>query len=157
MRKLISIIITLLLLSGCGNTYVSEESKTETNEIDTSIIETNTPSLKLAIDDIDVETYWLDNESVTELKRISTNGLTIKMQTFSTFEQFGDIGYTLPSDDKVLTMDYGDIALYQSNILVIFYDINTSMYTKLGHINLRKTEMKELLSENDVTVTLKYE
>ena len=47
--------------------------------------------------------------------------------------------------------------LYQSNQIVLFYGSNTWSYTKLGHINLSKSELTELLGEEDVTITLALE
>ena len=58
------------------------------------------------------------------------------------FEQVGSIGSTLPSADTRITTNPGDIVLYSSNQIVLFYDSNTWSYTKLGHINLSKSELK---------------
>ena len=39
----------------------------------------------------------------------------------------------------------------------IFYDSNTWSYTKLGHINLSKSELTDLLGDEDVVITLSLE
>ena len=46
------------------------------------------------------------------------------------------------------------IVLYSSNQIVLFYGSNTWDYTKLGHINLTKNELVDLLADEDVTITL---
>jgi hypothetical protein len=53
-----------------------------------------------------------------------------------------------------LTTNPGDIVLYSSNQIVLFYDSNTWSYTKLGHINLSKSELTDLLGDEDVVITL---
>ena len=35
-----------------------------------------------------------------------------------------------------------------------YYDSNTWSYTKLGHINLSKSELTDLLGDEDVVVTI---
>ena len=45
-----------------------------------------------------------------------------------------------------ITTNPGDIVLYSSNQIVIFYDSNTWSYTKLGHINLSKSELTGVIN-----------
>ena len=61
---------------------------------------------------------------------------------------------TLPSSDTRITTSPGDMVLYSSNQIVLFYDSNTWSYTKLGHINLSKSELTDLLGDEDVVITL---
>ena len=75
------------------------------------------------------------------------------MNKYGGFEQVGSIGKTLPSNDINITTNPGDIVLYSSNQIVIFYGSNTWAYTKLGHINLSKDELENLLSNSNVTIT----
>lgn len=107
---------------------------------------------KIANTEVDV--YWLDNNSVKELKKLAKDGLTINMSKYGGFEQVGSIGSTLPSADTRITTNPGDIVLYSSNQIVLFYDSNTLSYTKLGHINLSKSELTDLLGDEDVVITL---
>ena len=101
-----------------------------------------------------VDVYWADNDSVNALKELAKDGLTINMSKYGGFEQVGSIGSTLPSADTRITTIPGDIVLYSSNQIVIFYDSNTWPYTKLGHINLSKSELVDLLGDEDVVITL---
>ena len=49
----------------------------------------------------------------------------------------------------------GDIVLYNTNQICLYYDNNSWSFTRLGHINLSKTELRELLAEEDtVTITI---
>ena len=91
------------------------------------------------------------------MKNLAKDGLTINMSKYGGFEQVGSIGSTLPSSDTRITTNPGDIVLYSSNQIVIFYDSNTWSYTKLGHINLSKSELTDLLGDEDVVITLSLE
>ena len=113
--------------------------------------------LTLKINDIEVDVIWADNDSVKALKNFAKDGLTINMSKYGGFEQVGSIGSTLPSADTRITTNPGDIVLYSSNQIVIFYDSNTWSYTKLGHINLSKSELTDLLGDEDVDITLSLE
>ena len=48
-------------------------------------------------------------------------------------------------------------SLYSSNQIVLFYDSNILFYNKLGHINLSKCELTDLLGDEDVVITLSLE
>ena len=113
--------------------------------------------LTLKIDGIEVDVIWADNDSVRALKNLAKDGLTINMSKYGGFEQVGSIGSTLPSTDTRITTNPGDIVLYSSNQIVLFYDSNTWSYTKLGHINLSKSELTDLLGDEDVVITLSLE
>ena len=76
------------------------------------------------------------------------------MSKYGGFEQVGSIGATLPSADTRITTNPGDIVLYSVNQIVIFYDSNTWSYAKLGHINLFKNELIDLLGDESVVITL---
>ena len=166
-RLIFLIAITLIALSSCGK---SNSTPTPTTDEPSSTI--TTPSgdnqttkedesanmkLTLKIDGIEVEVLWLDNESVKALKNLAKDGLTINMSKYGGFEQVGSIGSTLPSVDTRITTNPGDIVLYSSNQIVLFYDSNTWSYTKLGHINLSKSELTDLLGDEDVVITLSLE
>ena len=166
MKKLLTILlaITLISLTSCGKSNSSptpttdETSTTITTPSDdnstTKEDETETMKLTLKIDDMEVDVIWADNDSVKALKNLAKDGLTINMSKYGGFEQVGSIGSALPSSDIRITTSPGDIVLYSSNQIVIFYDSNTWSYTKLGHINLSKSELTDLLGDEDVVITL---
>ena len=171
MKRFITIIIGLVLictLVGCGkNTNnTTEPSNPTTQEPSTTTPADTTPdtttteddtmnkTLTLKIGNTEVEVFWLDNDSVKALKQLAKDGLTIDLEMYGNMEQFGSLGSTLPSSDANLTATAGDIMLYQSNKIVLFYSSNTYSYTKLGHINLSKGELTELLGDENVTITL---
>ena len=162
---LVLLFIFMILLTSCGKS-TNSSTPSNTDEPSTTITspsddnqttkedETANMKLTLKIDDIEVDVIWTDNDSVRALKNLAKDGLTINMSKYGGFEQVGSIGSTLPSADTRITTNPGDIVLYSSNQIVLFYDSNTWSYTKLGHINLSKSELSDLLGDEDVVITL---
>ena len=126
-----------------------EESTTEETHV--------SKTLTLTINGREVPVTWENNDSVTALSELSSDGLTVNMSMYGGFEQVGSLGSSIPRNDKQTSTSYGDIVLYQGNQIVIFYGSNSWSYTRLGRINLSRSEMTDLLSDGDVTINLKYE
>ena len=168
MKKLLLIlmIIGVAVLSSCGNktnTTTNTETPSTINTEDNTPTTDTTPKeddeymnkkLVLKIDKTIVDVNWMDNDSVKELKKLAKDGLTIELHKYSTFEQVGSLPNSIKSSDTNITTTPGDIVLYSSNQIVLFYGSNTWDYTKLGHINLTKNELVDLLADEDVTITL---
>ena len=163
MKKSLYFLLAALFftLCSCGN----KNSISRTEELpSTTINEDNTTTredepdmnktLEFKINNTLVDVNWLDNDSVTALTNLAKDGLIITMSKYGGFEQVGSLGITLPSNDERITTSAGDIVLYSSNQIVIFYDSNTWFYTKLGHINLSKSELIDLLGDEDVVITM---
>ena len=112
--------------------------------------------LTLKIENFKVDVSWENNESVNELKNLAVDELIINMSRYGGFEQVGSLKTMITSSDTRITTIPGDIMLYSSNQIVIFYGSNTWEYTKLGHINLSKNELTNLLSNKDVSISLSY-
>lgn len=111
--------------------------------------------MKLLIDEKELEVTWEDNDSVKALKKLLP--LTINMHEYGGFEQTGSIGASITRNDKQMDVIPGDIVLYNGNAISVFYDESSWSYTKLGHINLNKTELNNLLNKPSVTFVLKGE
>ena len=126
-----------------------EESTTEETQVN--------KALTLTINGREVPVTWENNDSVAALSELSSDGLTVNMSMYGGFEQVGSLGSSIPRNDKQTSTSYGDIVLYQGNQIVIFYGSNSWSYTRLGHINLDRSEMTDLLANGDVTINLKYE
>ena len=166
MKKLLTIILTIMLITMTSCAKSNSTTTPTTDEPSTTITtpsddnqttkedETANMELSLKINDIEVDVIWTDNNSVKALKNLAKDGLTINMSKYGGFEQVGSIGSTLPSSDTRITTSPGDIVLYSSNQIVLFYDSNTWSYTKLGHINLSKSELTDLLGDEDVVITI---
>jgi hypothetical protein len=114
--------------------------------------------MQMKINDTPVTVAWENNESVSALAELAANGLTVQMSMYGGFEQVGSIGQRLPSSDKQTTTSSGDIVLYSGSQLVVFYGSNSWAYTRLGRITDKTSqEMRDLLGNGDVTITLSAE
>lgn len=145
----------LLLLSGCASKETTSKPTTTVSE--SQIKESKT--MILTINKTEVQVAWEDNASVNALKALcAKQPLVIDLEMYGGFEQVGDIGQTLPRNDKQTKTQAGDIVLYAGNQIVIFYGSNNWAYTRLGHITDQNAkEMRQLLSQGDVTITLKVQ
>ena len=161
--------IIVFSLASCSSNKTTTKSGNSTTPPSATVPSTDTNStytepkddnsymnkkIELRIDNTTVEVNWLDSNSVNALKELVKDGLAINMHMYSTFEQVGSLGQSITSNDETITTSAGDICLYQSNQIVIFYGSNTYQYTKLGHINMTKNELTELLGEDDVVISL---
>lgn len=114
-------------------------------------------SMKLLIDNVEVEVEWEDNESVKQILNIASNSdIIVNTHRYGGFEQVGELGYNIVSKNLQMTTEPGDIVLYSGNNIVIFFGSNSWSYTKLGKIkNKNLSELKQLLDKSNVTVILK--
>ena len=148
-RLIMALLISTLLLSGCVNNKNNKDNQSE-DDITDNIPEEEI--MKLEIDENVLDVSWNNNASVTALNEIKP--LTINMHRYGGFEQVGSIGQSIVSDDKETTTKPGDIVLYSSNQIVVFFGTNTWSYTKLGHINLSDSDLNTLLNKSNVTLKI---
>ena len=131
----------------------------ETQLVETTAERTVEKKLQMTIGGTAVRVNWENNRSVEALKALCESGpLTIQASMYGGFEQVGSIGARLPSDDAQITTAAGDVVLYSSNQIVVFYGSNSWAYTRLGRITDRNAaEMAALLGNGNVTITISLE
>ena len=151
MKKILTALLLIIsfVLVGCNSNNSTNNSTSSENTI---ISDVEDKILKLYIDDIKIDVTWENNASVNALKELET--ITVNMHQYGGFEQVGSIGKTITSNDKQITTNPGDIVLYSSNQIVIFFGSNTWSYTKLGHLNLNQDELNNLLDKESVVVRI---
>ena len=140
------LIVIVASFAGCKN--ISQDNKEQ------DILNVEIEEMVMKIDTISVDITWENNNSVKDLFNFAKNGLTINMSRYGGFEQVGSIGKNIVSNNKQITTSPGDVVLYNSNQIVIFFGTNTWSYTKLGHINLNQTELNNLLNKSNVVLYL---
>ena len=115
--------------------------------------------IAIRINETKVAVEWENNDSVEALKALCRESpLVIEMSMYGGFEQVGPLGARLPSNDVQTKTSAGDIVLYSSNQIVVFYGSNTWAYTRLGHITDRSAaDMAALLGNGNVTITIGME
>ena len=144
MKRLLSFVLPLLILTSCTPNSNSSSTSTKKEE-----------NMKLSIDNQELDVTWEDNDSVKALKGILP--LTINMHEYGGFEQTGSIGQSIVKNDSQIDVVPGDIVLYSGNAISVFYSTSSWSYTRLGHINLNKNELNALLNKESVTFVLKGE
>jgi flavodoxin len=83
--------------------------------------------------------------------------ITYEAHDYGGFEKVGGIGRTLPSGDSQITTQPGDVILYASDQIVLFYGSNSWSYTRIGKIQYGTLdELKTFLQagKGNITVTL---
>ena len=78
-------------------------------------------------------TASLENNSSTEalVNLLKNQNLTIEMHDYGNFEKVGSLPQTLPRNDKQISVDYGDLILYQGNQFSVYYDKNSWNFTEI--------------------------
>ena len=135
------------------DTTIEESAEDTTIQTESSEKETE---MVLRINDQVIQVEWENNESVEALKDLVRSvTITLEMTMYGGFEQYGSLGVTLPSNDEQLTTSPGDIVLYTSDKICIYYGVNTWAFTRLGKIqNMSEEDLTSLLGSSDVTVTI---
>ena len=154
-NKLLLLMLIPIFLVGC---HINESQNIDSEElVSTSGLssdnEIEEETMKLFIDNNEVNISWENNNSVEALKNIKP--LNINMHRYGGFEQVGPIGQNIVSDDIDMTTVPGDVVLYSSNQIVIFFGSNSWDYTKLGHINMSNEELNTLLNKENVVIDIK--
>lgn len=129
------------------------QSADQGNGQNTDGAETGEDTMWLIIGETKLKATLCDNAAARALK--ASLPLTIEMSDYGNFEKVGTLGTRLPQDDRTIATQAGDLILYQGNHFVIYYDTNRWSLTRLGRIdNVTQSELKAILGEGDVTVTL---
>lgn len=124
-----------------------------------SDIKSEAGTMNIKVGDTVLTAALEDNSSAEGLKNLLANGpLTINMSDYANMEKVGPIGTNLPRNDQNTVTSAGDLILYLGSSFVIYYDTNEWNFTRLGRINnVNQEELKRLLGDGNVTVTLSLE
>ncbi len=112
--------------------------------------------IKLRVNNSVLDVKLEDNDATKSLvEKLENGNVIINAHEYGNFEKVGDLGFSLPRNDKSITTSAGDIVLYQGNQISIFYNSNSWSYTKIGKIqNINANELKNILGSGDVTLVL---
>ncbi len=113
--------------------------------------------IKLLVNDRELTVRMENNSSADALlERLEEGDITINAHDYGNFEKVGSLGFELPTNDKYITTEPGDLILYNASELSLYYDTNSYSLTKLGHvINISDEELKKLLEGDELVITLK--
>ena len=102
--------------------------------------------------------HLVDNSATRELVAALQQGpITYEADDYGGFEKVGALGRSLPTDNRQITTEPGDVILYSGNQIVLFYGSNSWSYTRLGRIEYQSLEeLKDFLKagKGRISVTL---
>lgn len=158
-RKFLKIALSVIFIfniTGCSK-EVNEPDHSKENTFVQSDTSGEVVELKLYFNDTEIPVIWENNDTVDELSAEAANGdIVADMSMYGGNEQVGSLGRSYKRNDKQTTTHNGDIVLYNGNQIVVFYGSNSWTYTKLGKIDLSEEDVVELLSKEDITLTIKW-
>ena len=138
----------MIALAACGTAEPAQDS----SEPETVLEETEM-KLNVEVNGTIFTAALEDNAAVDAFVEMMREApVVIEMSDYSGFEKVGPLGTSLPTSNSQTTTPAGDIVLYNSSQIVIFYGSNSWSYTRLGKID-DLTGWEEALGIGDVTVT----
>ena len=115
--------------------------------------------IKIKVNNNVLDVKLEENEATKSLvERLKNGDISVRANEYGGFEKVGELGFSLPRNDKNITTSAGDIVLYQGNQISLFYNSNSWSYTKLGKVkNVSSKELKNILGSGDVSLVLSLE
>lgn len=154
--KIKVILISIILLASMTILFIVNNNSNNKTNLETGD-EMEKYEVLLVIDDNYLDIELENNNAVKELIEVlKQKELTIFAQDYGNFEKVGNLGFSLPTNDKQIKTEAGDIVLYNGNQISLFYNSNSWSYTKLGHIkNITKDELINILGNGDINLKFK--
>ena len=157
MKQLLLIVFcTYFLIISCASSDKNGAASVKENHSNNKM-NTTESKVKIKIGNHSFTATLYDNATVAAFK--SMLPITVNMVELNRNEKYGDLSKTLPTNESNPAMiQTGDIMLYGSSTLVIFYKtFSTSYsYTKLGRINY-PAGLASALGSGSVTVAFELE
>lgn len=150
MKKYFLFLVLAFMLTGCG-TKATQAQLTN----DETIQEMNN-MIQLTVGENTILAELADNETARQLASLLQKGsVTMSASNYGGFEKVCALGTRLPSDDVQTTTQPGDIMLYSSDQIVIFYGSNSWAYTRLAKVaDVDIPRLKAILSGSETQVTI---
>lgn len=148
MKNVLTIALLLaLILTGCGMQAAETTQATEQEMLH---------MIKLTIGEHTIHARLADNAAAKELAQLLESGsIEMPASNYGGFEKVCSLGTRLTASDVQTTTQAGDIMLYSSNQIVIFYGSNSWAYTRLAKVvDEDIPQLQALLSGDEDSVTI---
>lgn len=152
-------VLMLLAVTACHEKKTAPKTQpienTQNSLTEETSDERTDTGMKMYINDKEIPVTWENNPSVSALRSdLQAGDIVVSMSMYSNNEQVGPLDKSYPSNDVQTTTNNGDIVLYSSDQIVLFYGSNSWAYTRLGKMDLSENEVVNLLSNGDVSIRL---
>lgn len=158
MRRLLIIMISVVSLSVFASCDIGNDAMADTENIPgDSFQETKGSQMKITIGAKTFEATLDDNETVTALSEILP--VTLEMSELNGNEKYFRLSKNLPEKaSNPGTIHAGDLMLWGSNTLVLFYETfpTSYNYTRIGRIN-DPSGLAQAVGSGSVKVTFEIE
>lgn len=144
MRQVLLIMAAMLLTCCSKDSVVTAQTTME-------------QKLYITIDSSTMPVTLVDNTATRELVAALQQGdITYEAHDYGGFEKVGALGRSLTASDTQITTQAGDVILYNSNNIVLFYGSNTWSYTRIGSMEYGTLdELKSFLKAGQGNVSVK--
>ena len=166
MKKIIIIILIFLVIGVCTLLYLKMKSNESgnLNEVDNQLNNKNdnvggesvnefVNKINININGVTYTATLEDNDTAKEL--VSRMPFTIEMNELNSNEKYYYFDKSFPTNSsRINRINNGDIMLYGSDCLVLFYEsFNTSYsYTRIGKID-NPNNLKNVVGNGNITIT----
>ncbi len=166
MKKIIIIILIFLVIGVCTLLYLKMKSNESgnLNEVDNQLNNKNDKvggesvnefvnKINININGVTYTATLEDNDTAKEL--VSRMPFTIEMNELNSNEKYYYFDKSFPTNSsRINRINNGDIMLYGSDCLVLFYEsFNTSYsYTRIGKID-NPNNLKNVVGNGNITIT----
>ena len=142
MKKFLVMLMALMIFTGCGETQSAENNLKVASAM----------QIKISVGGKTFDAVLEDNAAAQEFYKMLP--LEITMNELNGNEKYYRLGKNLPSNDRRAgTINAGDLMLWSSNTVVLFYKNFSSgySYTRLGKI-FNASGLADAVGKNNVAV-----
>ena len=147
-KKFFAVFLLGILLTGCGESAENFSAAEEKN----SVVEVNEMKIKIFVGE-KVFNATLENNPTSQ-EFIKKLPLEVTMTELNGNEKYFKFSENFPSDDKNISeIHVGDLMIYDSNYLVVFYkNFSTGYkYTRLGKIE-NPADLEKVLGDKNILI-----
>lgn len=112
--------------------------------------------INMSVNGTNFSVTLVSNQATEELLRHLQQGeIRLSTSRYGGFEQVGALPWTLPTSNSQTATSPGDVMLYNSNQLVVFFGSNSWSYTRLGRIeNADQSQLESALDTPSCNIIL---
>lgn len=147
-------LVSGLLVFGLAHTTPASASDSQAARPAEAIAQQEKPRMQMSVGEHQYKIRFAETEAARAFSSLTV--LTLEMTDLNSNEKYADLAASLPKDASAPgTINAGDVMLYGSNTLVIFYKTFQTpySYTRIGEIE-KPDGLMQVLGRGDIRVEL---